>query len=39
MKNTRKGINSRLSNTEQWIRDLENRLVEINWNSRKKKEF
>lgn len=30
IKNTRKGISSRLSNTEQWMRDLEDRLVEIN---------
>lgn len=30
MKNTQEGINNRLANTEEWISDLEDRLVEIN---------
>lgn len=29
MKNTLKGINNRLENTEKWIGDLEGRVVEI----------
>lgn len=36
MKNTLEGINSRLANTEEWISDVEGRLVKsTNQNSRK----
>ena len=30
MKNTLEGINSRLNDTDDWIRELEGRVVEIN---------
>ena len=29
MKNTLEGINSRITETEEWIRDLKDRMVEI----------
>ena len=39
MKNTLEGNNSRITEAEEWISDLEDRMVEITaWNRIKKKE-
>ena len=37
MKNTLKGINIRLNDTEEWIRELEDRVLEITEAEQKKK--
>ena len=36
MKNTLEGINSRLNNTQEWIRELEDRVVDITTAEQKK---
>ena len=36
MKNTLEGINSTLNETEEWVSNLEDRLVDINQNRKKK---
>ena len=36
MKNTLEGLNSRLNDTEEWISELEDRIVEITANEQKK---
>ena len=38
MKNTLEGINSRPNDTEEWISDLEDKVVEITATEQKKKE-
>ena len=37
MKNTLEGINHRLNDTEEWISELEDRIVEITEDEQKKK--
>ena len=36
VKNTLEGINSTLNETEEWVSNLEDRLVDINQNRKKK---
>ena len=37
VKNTLEGINSTLNETEEWVSNLEDRLVDINQNRKKKR--
>ena len=39
MKNILEGINSKLDDTEKWISDLEDRIVEITHQNGKKKKY